>query len=166
MNRRTFVGILIILWGISFLIPFPIGKIALGLVFCYIGYMIIFGKKDNFFKNVVCKKNINAKDNVFTTSETKCEDKGDYNVIFGSCDYVIDNDSQDCEINVVFGSADINILTERPIEIKAEAVFSTINLPNGNRISFGDSIYKAGGIGEPLTVKVSSVFASVDIRKI
>ena len=110
MNRRTFVGILIILWGISFLIPFPIGKIALGLIFCYIGYMIIFGKKDNFFKNVICKKNINAKDNIFTTSETKCQDKGDYNVIFGSCDYVIDSDSQDCEINVVFGSADINHL--------------------------------------------------------
>jgi len=161
MNRRTLVGILVILWGVSFLVPFPIGKIAIGLIFCYIGYTIITGKKYFMFQ-----KNINAKDNVFNTAETKCEDKGDYNVVFGSCDYVIDNDSQNCAINVVFGSADINILTERPIEIKAEAVFSTITLPNGNRISFGDNIYKTGGVGEPLYIKVSSVFSSVDIRKI
>jgi len=161
MNKRTLVGILIILWGISFLVPFPIGKIALGLIFCYIGYTIIFGKNKFVFP-----KQVNSKDNIFATSETKCQDKGDYNVIFGSCDYVIDNDSQDCTISVVFGSADINILTERPIEIKAEAVFSTVNFPNGNRISFGDNIYKTGGIGEPLHIKVSSVFSSVDIRKI
>lgn len=161
MNKRIIVGFLIILWGISFLIPFPIGKIALGLTFCYIGYTIIFGKN-----KIIFSRQVNSKDNIFATSETKCEDKGDYNVIFGSCDYVIDNDSQNCTINVVFGSADINILTERPIEIKAESVFSTITFPNGNRLSFGNNIYKTGGIGEPLYIKVSSVFSSVDIRKI
>lgn len=161
MNKKTFIGILVILWGISMLVPFPFGKIALGLLFCYLGYVIIFGKKP-----VMMYKNTNAQDSIFCSSETKCEDKGDYSVVFGSCDYVIDNDSKDCTISVVFGSADINILTERPIEIQAEAVFSTITFPNRNRISFGDSSYKTGGIGEPLLIKVSSVFSSVDIKKI
>lgn len=161
MNKRTLIGVLIILWGVSFLIPFPIGKIAIGLIFCYVGYTMIFGKKNIFFQ-----KNINSKDNIFSTSEVKCEDSGDYNIIFGSADYVIDNNSKNCTINVVFGSADINILTERPVEIKAEAVFSSINLPNGNHISFGDNFYTTPGIGEPLKIKVSSVFSSVDIRKI
>lgn len=161
MNRRTLVGVLVILWGISFLIPFPIGKIAIGIVFCYVGLTIITGKNHKIFQ-----KNINSKDNIFTESYIKCDSTGEYNIVFASSDIVIDNDSKDCTINVVFGSADINILTERPIFIKAEAVFSTCTLPNGNRVSFGDTYYKADGIGEALNIKISTVFANTEIKKI
>lgn len=161
INRRTAIGTVVILWGISILFPFPIGRIIFGLVFCYLGYTIIIGKKSNLFS-----KKVNCKDNMFNASDIKCEHSGDYNVIFGSSDIVIDNDSQNCTINIVFSSADINILTERPIEIKAESVFASVNLPNGNHISFGDNVYKADGIGEPLKIKISTVFGSTDIRKI
>lgn len=162
-KRNLIIGALFILWGLDLLLPIdlPIGKIALGTFFCYIGFIFIFGKKNTFFH-----KSANSKDTIFNASDIKVEDKGEYNVIFGSSDIVIDNDTKDATINVVFGSSDINILTERPLEIKAEAVFSSVNLPNGNHLSFGDNYYKADGIGEPLKLKISTVFGSTDIKKI
>lgn len=159
MNKKYFIGALFILWGTSYFVQFPIKEVFLGLLFCYIGLNIVFSKK-------IKRRKSKGKDNLFNISDIKCQEENDYNILFGSSDVVVDNDSKNCEINVVFGSASINILTERPVEIKVSSVFSSVVLPNGEKMSFGENIYNFSGEGEVLKIKISTVFASTEIGKI
>lgn len=159
MNKKYFFGALFILWGTSYFVKFPLRDVFLGLLLCYIGLNFIFSKR---FK----KRKTKCKDNLFNISSIKCQEEEDYNILFGSSDLVVDNDSQNCEINVVFGSASINIITERPVEIKISSVFSSVVLPNGDKISFGENVYNFAGEGEVLKIKLSTVFGSTEISKI
>ncbi|MBN2838442.1 MAG: hypothetical protein JXM74_06760, partial [Fusobacteriaceae bacterium] len=160
INRKIFWGSIFIIVGISYFVPFPVKRIILGLILCYIGINIIFKNQINSFQK---KKN---KNNLFNINDIKCEKETDYNILFGSSDIVIDNDSKNCEINVVFGSASISILTERPVELKVSCVFSSVALPHGKRLSFGENIYNFSGEGEVLKVKLATVFSSSEIGKI
>ncbi|MFW6014904.1 MAG: hypothetical protein ACOCZT_02385 [Halanaerobiales bacterium] len=168
---EIFFGGLLILIGIlailrSFDFNIPIFRVVIALIFIYIGISILFG--NHFIFN-----QINDNTVLFGNSDMKIveiEKDDEFNIIFSSG--IVDlrkldiTETQSIEINTIFGSSEVLLNPDIPVDIEGSSAFASLRLPNGNSISFGDTKYKsANDESKPfLKIKSSSVFGSMDIR--
>ena len=164
---KLFWGVIIILFGISFIaqavfkINFPIGKIAIALIFIYIGAKMLFG--------IFGKSNESA--TIFSENISNVEvlEDSKYDVVFGSqtidlSKAVNNGEEANIECNVVFGSAKIIVPKGMNLRIKSSSVFGSIKTPS-NETTFGESEYTTGsnyssGI---LNLRVNAVFGSAKV---
>jgi len=174
MGAGMFWGILLILIGIGivirvvFNIDFPIVKFIVAFFFIFLGIKILLGNF-NFWK-------VRHDENTTMFGERRIKgldtEHKEYNVIFGSNmidlrDIDLSQGSKEIEVNVIFGSTDIKISENTPIRIKAEAVFGSAQMPNGNNASFGSTQYKTETYNKDssyLYIKADVVFGGVEIK--
>jgi predicted membrane protein len=164
---KVFWGVIIILFGISFIaqavfkINFPIGRIAVALIFIYIGAKMLFG--------IFGKTNESA--TVFSESIANVEvlEDAKYDVVFGSqtinlSNAVASGQGVDIECNVVFGSAKIIIPRGMNVRVKSASVFGSVKTPT-NETSFGESEYTTGNGSSNgyINLKVNAVFGSARV---
>lgn len=164
---KLFWGIIIILFGISFIaqsvfkINLPIGRIALALIFIYIGAKMLFG--------VFGKTNDSA--TIFSENIANIEmlENAKYDVVFGSqtidlSKAVNTGEEANIECNVVFGSAKIIIPKGMKVSIKSSSVFGSIKTPS-NETTFGESEYTTGSnySNGLLNLRVNAVFGSAKV---
>ena len=175
MGTALFWGLLLILIGFSlifkivFNVDFPLLKIIVAFFFIYIGLRILFGSAG--FSN---KKGIGNEENVIfgerkysTTGKSK-----EYNVVFGSGvydfrDVDLSRGEKRLRISVVFGGAEVKLSRETPVRIRVDAVFSGVNLPDGNSAVFGNSTYESPGFNSDiphLELKLEAVFGGIDVK--
>ncbi|MGE0087907.1 MAG: LiaF domain-containing protein [Bacteroidales bacterium] len=174
MGAGMFWGILLILIGLGivirvvFNIDFPIVKFIIAFFFIFLGIKILIG---NFGP-----KNIRHDENTTMFGERRIEfldnEHKEFNVIFGSNMIDLRNvdlsqGSKEIEVNVIFGSTDIKISEKTPVKIKAESVFGSAKMPNGNTASFGSTQYKSDTFSADsnyLYIKTDVVFGGVEIK--
>ncbi|HAN18466.1 MAG: hypothetical protein A2X13_08850 [Bacteroidetes bacterium GWC2_33_15] len=174
MGAGMFWGILLILIGLGivirvvFNIDFPIVKFIIAFFFIFLGIKILLGNF-NFWK-------VRHDENTTMFGERRINgidaEHKEYNVIFGSNvvdlrDIDLSQGSKEIEINVIFGSSDIKISEKTPVKIKAEAVFGSAQMPNGNTASFGSTQYKTESFSKDtnyLYIKADAVFGGIQVK--
>jgi hypothetical protein len=166
-----------IFWGAFFVVSglFLIGKyyfhwnvstirVLLGLFLVTLGLSMMFGGGVHHRwrnSNVIMSQ---ARFNI--TSGNR-----DYNIVFGqgildftqASEEVFDDDM---EVNTVFGSSEIKLPRNIAVEIEVNAAFSSIELPDGSVVTFGDQTYLSDpeGKGKPdFTLEINTVFGNTVI---
>lgn len=174
MGAGIFWGLLLILIGIGivirvvFNVHFPIVKFIIAFFFIFIGIRMLIGNFNTWDNR--------GDDHTTVFSESKIEGVEEkfkeYNVIFGSSEIDLrnvdlSNGSKEIEINTVFGETEIKIDQSTPIRIKAEAVFASAKLPNGNAASFGTATYESENFEKDtnhIYIKSDVVFGNFVVR--
>ncbi|OFX85714.1 MAG: hypothetical protein A2W99_05945 [Bacteroidetes bacterium GWF2_33_16] len=174
MGAGMFWGILLILIGLGivirvvFNIDFPIVKFIIAFFFIFLGIKILLGNH-TFWK-------VRHDENTTMFGERRVEgldaEHKEFNVIFGSNmidlrDIDLSQGSKEINVNVIFGSTDIKISEKTPIRIKAEAVFGSAQMPNGNNASFGSTQYKTEAFSKDtnyLYIKADVVFGGIEVK--
>lgn len=162
----VFWGVFLIFLGLCaifktvFHINISVFRIGLALLIIYIGLSMLFnGPHFRVEKNTV----------LFDNREIAVDEQDEYNVVFGRG--IIDlttlpaeRRTRRTEINVVFGEGIIEINPEVPMKIKVNSAFSGTKLPDGNRISMGEYIYRTENYtenNEGIQVNANVVFGSL-----
>lgn len=174
MGAGIFWGLLLILIGIGivirvvFNIHFPIVKFIIAFFFIFIGIRMLIG---NFS---TCNNNGDDHTTIFSESKIQGFEGNfkEYNVIFGSSvidlrDVDLSAGSKELEVNTIFGETVIKIDQSTPIRIKAEAVFGSAKLPNGNTASFGTTTYESENFERDtnhIYIKSDVVFGSFEVK--
>lgn len=168
-----FWGGILILWGILTIISgifnlhIPTFSIIIAFVFIYVGIMVLSGG----FK-VTGKADANTL--VFSEGRMGYSDKNEdmeYNVIFGKGVIDLTKVQPDSQVNVkvhtVFGEGIVQISSDIPVKITANAAFGSANLPDESVTSFGKHIYKSANFNKDqkyLNIEADSVFGSLRIE--
>jgi predicted membrane protein len=173
MGIGLFWGIILIAIGISiiFKVIFDVSvfRILIAIVFILLGVKILLGK------SIV---NIDAKDSDVIFNEKKYTEfpntNTEFNTIFGKAVYdfsqaKIPTDTNiSLQFNTVFGHSEIILPEGLPVQIKADAVFGAVKLPNDNTAVFGSANYKSDQDSTAtkfVNIKASTVFGNIEIKK-
>ena len=161
----VFWGVLLIILGLCaifktiFHINISLFRIGFALLIIYIGLSMLFKESPGGPKGILC----------FDNRVLVLEEQDEYNVIFGRGLFDLttlpsDNGARRITLNVVFGEGVIKIKRDAPLTIKVNSVFSGARLPDGNRITMGEYIYRSGEKTENkerVLVEVNVVFGSL-----
>ncbi|MGZ5245382.1 MAG: YitT family protein [Bacteroidia bacterium] len=164
----TFIGLLIILFGISivlkevFHISFPVFRILFGLLIIYFGVRMIAG---GFYKT--------GNTQTFGNSRTEYHpNQREYNIIFGNG--IVDLSTmanvagnRNIEVNVVFGNGILKINENVPTMIELSTAFGQAGTPERSANGFGETIYTTPGFDQSqphLFIKASAVFGKLTVE--
>jgi predicted membrane protein len=173
MGAGLFWGIVLIVIGVSIIlrIAFDISviRIVIAVIFILIGIRMLISKPTILYEtkeNQVIFGERNYNSDPINGSE--------YNTIFGKTVYDFRNIQSLPEartkisFNTVFGSNEILLPAELPVKIKADAVFATATMPNGNTVAFGSTNYEANTEKKDtsmLVIEANSVFGSLVVKQ-
>ncbi len=164
MMNNLFWGILILLFGLSMVVKalfgftFPIMKPLIGLLFIYIGFVMIFnlgqGRNVSYGRSFVQFGNAHFKD---TYPARK------YSIVFGKG--TIDLSGMEVPtkpihttINTVFGKSSITLNKNIPTQIKLNSVFSDTELPYNHIQQTSSNMYQIGDPNPLLFLDINVVF--------
>jgi hypothetical protein len=172
MSNDLFWGIVLIVVGLSIILKFAfdisIVRIVLSVAFILIGIKILIGKpvvRQNGSENQV----IFGERNYSSAPVHGAE----YNTVFGKGVYdfreirTLPEHRTKVKFNTIFAGSEIILPHDLPFRIKADAVFGTAIMPNGNTVSFGNIKYENQAENSDtsmLIIDVSVVFGSMVIR--
>jgi hypothetical protein len=158
MIHPVFWAAFFILFGLSialgalFNISIPFFKLAIAILFMYIGISILMPKSRQPFMSC-CHS-----------------DKADYTVVFSNrfIDLTTLQPNTDTGVVVVFGSATVKVDQTKPLKIVGNTVFGSITSPepSEDKIALGQNTYttKAFNAQEPYAqASITVVFGSVEI---
>lgn len=174
MGAGLFWGLLLILIGLGivirvvFNVNIPVVKFVIAFFFIFIGIKLLVG---NFhFLNHRSDEDTT----IFSESRIDGIDKEfkEHNIIFGSStidlrDVDLSSGSKEINVNTIFGSCLIKLSEQTPVKIKADAVFGSARLPNGETAAFGSGNYESENFNRDtnyLYIKGDVVFGGIEIR--
>lgn len=170
MGAGLFWGIILIALGLSIIFKVIFGisifRIVIAAAFILLGVIILVGKPS--FHSNRDDSDVIFGEKTYILSQIQ---NSEYNTIFGKTIYDFRNiDSLPpgkikVKFNTVFGSAEILLPSNIPVQIKADAVFSAAKLPNGNTVAFGNASYRsatADTSSSTLYIETSVVFGGVN----
>ncbi|MGD2035042.1 MAG: LiaF-related protein [Bacteroidales bacterium] len=171
MGAGLFWGIILIAIGLSIIFKVIFGisifRIVIAAALILLGIIILIGKP--VFHSDKDGNDVVFGERTFQSSHIKTSE---YNTIFSKSIYDFrDSDSLSpgttkLKFNTVFGNTDIVLPGNIPLQVKADAVFSSAGLPDGSSVAFGSANYKSQGYDSSssrLYIEVSVVFGGVDI---
>jgi hypothetical protein len=168
--RTFFWGVFLISSGMFLILKHyfnwnvPAFRIIVGLFLLSLGLSLLFGGGIGYQgKNTI----------IFNDGRINLDiNEKDYSVIFGQATFDFRENSIDelngkLEVSTIFGSAEILLPKEATVEIEANSVFSSTQLPDGSNLSFGDRKYLSDPQGKKeadIVLEVNTVFGSTVIR--
>ena len=172
MGAGLFWGAFLLLLGVAliikvvFNIDFPVFKVLVGIFFVLLGIKILFGRFG------VSPRHFEPEETIFSERVYDDMDTGkEYTVVFGKGVYDFTNvdlskGSFRTKISTVFGGSQIIIPRDKPVRIKADAVFAGAEMPDGNTAVFGSTLYESDtwspdSVG--IDIKVDVVFGGVQV---
>jgi predicted membrane protein len=173
MGAGLFWGIILIVIGLSIIlrVAFDVSilRVVVAVVIILIGVRMLIGKpivkhEDNENQIVFGERNFNS------TPVHGAE----YNTVFSKTVYDFRNTGPlpekrtSIKFNTVFGSNEIYLPPDLPVRIKADAVFATASMPNGNTVAFGSTRYEANTEKidtSLLVIEANTVFGSLVVRQ-
>ena len=173
MGAGLFWGLILIIIGLSiiFRIFFDINilRIVIAVIFILIGIKILIGRP---------VLHTSGRENTVFFGERRNTaspvDGMDYNTVFGKTVYDLRNlDSLPdprtrITVNTVFGNTEIWLSPALPVKIKADAVFATASMPNGNSVAFGSTAYSSHNAADSasvLEIEAHVVFGALLIKQ-
>ncbi len=173
MGAGLFWGIILIVIGLSIILrvafDVSIFRIVIAVILILIGIRMLIGKpvvhyqeKEN---HVIFGEKTNTADPV---------DGTEYNTVFGKTVYdfrsmhPLSQPRTKISFNTVFGNNEVILPNNLPVKIKADAVFATASMPNGNTVAFGSTTYEANtdiADSSLLVIDANVVFGALIIRQ-
>jgi predicted membrane protein len=172
MGAGLFWGAFLLLLGIALIIKvvfnvdFPVFKVLIGIFFVLLGIKILFGRFG------VSHRHFDPEETIFSERVYDDLESGkEYTVVFGKGVYDFTNvdlgeSGGKYKISTVFGGSQIIIPRDKPVRIKADAVFAGAELPDGNTAIFGSTIYESDSWSPDsagIDIKVDVVFGGVQV---
>lgn len=173
--NQVFWGVMLILLGIAviikvvFQVNIPLGRLFFAFILIYIGIWFLMGGKWS------CPIQGNGNTVIFNESQINITQPSneEYNVIFsrGIMDFtgvVLKSEGVTrFQVNTIFGSGVIKLNPDIPAKIIFDSPFASVQLPNGNNITFGTNYaYTTPSFQENqghLLIKAVVVFGSLEI---
>lgn len=172
MGAGLFWGAFLLLLGVALIIKvvfnvdFPVFKVLVGIFLILLGIKVLFGRF------IVPSHHFDPEETIFSEKVFDNPESGkEYTVLFGSGVYDftevdLDKGGFTTKLSTVFGGTKIIIPRDRPVKIKADAVFAGAELPDGNTAVFGSTIYESDSWSSDsagLYIKVDVVFGGVKV---
>lgn len=167
-GSEVFWGVLLVAAGLlmllkySFNLNIPIARTLAGLLLIYLGVSVLVGGGRWW--------GLESRDTLLFTSGVL--EAGplsrELNVIFSSGAVDLSGLSADrrdrVKVNVIFSHADLRLKAGQAACIKADAVLGRTLLPDGQTVSFGETIYQSPGEGEPVQIECHTVFGTLTVK--
>ena len=172
MGAGLFWGAFLLILGVAliikvvFNIDFPVFKVLVGIFFVLLGIKILFGRFG------VSHHHFEPEETIFSERVYDDMDSGkEYTVVFGSGKYDfttvdLSKGSFRTKISTVFGGSQIIIPRDKPVRIKADAVFAGAEMPDGNTAVFGSTLYESDSWSPDsahIDIKIDVVFGGVKV---
>jgi len=172
MGAGLFWGAFLLLLGVALIIKvvfnvdFPVFKVLIGIFLVLLGIKVLLGK------TLISQDHFKAEETIFNERVYDNPESGkEYTVLFakGVYDFTnvdLEQGSFRTKISTVFGGTQIIIPRDKPVRIKADAVFAGAELPDGNNAVFGTSIYESESWSADtasIDIKVEVVFGGVQV---
>ena len=172
MGAGLFWGAFLLLLGIALIIKvvfhvdFPVFKVLVGIFLILLGIKILFGKV------FISPRHFNPEDTIFNERVYDNPESGkEYTVLFAKGVYDFTNVDLEkgnfhAKISTIFGGCQVIIPRDKPVRIKADAVFAGAELPEGNTAVFGSTIFESDSWSPDSTsidIKVDVVFGGVQV---
>ena len=172
MGAGLFWGAFLLLLGVALIIKvvfnvdFPVFKVVIGIFLVLIGLKILFGR------TFISERHFSPEETIFSERVYDNPESGkEYTVLFakGVYDFTnvnLDNGSFHAKVSTIFGGSQIIIPRDKPVRVKADAVFAGAELPDGNSAAFGTSIYESDSWRADtahIDIKVDDVFGGVQV---
>lgn len=172
MFTKMFWGVLIMLLGLYvilnsvFKIHFPLFKLLFACILIFIGFRMLF----SIFSG---NSNTHKMEGhaIFSDSQQKIAtlvNDSKYETVFGSQkidlrESVLPETRAQISFSCVFGSQVVRLPKNANIRVKASAVFGSVNLPNGGKVSFGDYTYTnaKNELAPTLEIDADCVFGNI-----
>jgi predicted membrane protein len=174
MGTGLFWGIILIVIGLSiiFRIVFNVGifRIVIAILIILFGIKVLIGKPNLFFSH-------NDENQVIFGEKFVQSDpanNSEYNTIFGKSVYdfrqiiSLSPGRTKIKVNTIFGDTEILLPESIPVKIKADAVFGSATMPNGNAVAFGTVKYNSENSDTSSTylyIEGAVIFGSLEIKK-
>jgi predicted membrane protein len=172
MGTGLFWGAFLLILGIAliikvvFNIDFPIFKVLVGIFLVLLGIKVLFGKV------LIPSHHFEPEDTIFSERVYDNPEAGkEYTVLFAKGVYDFTNvdlskGSYHVKVSTVFGGTQIIIPRDKPVRIKADAVFAGAELPEGHTAVFGTTVYESDSWRADsafIDIKVDVVFGGVQV---
>ena len=172
MGAGLFWGAFLLLLGVAlvikviFNVDFPIFKVLIGIFLILLGIKILVGR--DFFPH----HHFKPEETVFGEKVYDNPESGkEYTVLFAKGVYDFTNVDLEkgnfyAKVSTVFGGSQIIIPRDKPVRVKADAVFAGAELPDGNTAVFGSTIYESDSWSSDIPsidIKVDVVFGGVQV---
>lgn len=172
MGTGLFWGAFLLLLGIALIIKvvfnvdFPVFKVLVGIFLVLLGIKVLFGKF------LIPAHHFDQEETVFNERVYDNPEPGkEYTVLFGKGVYDFTNvdlskGNYRVKVSTVFGGAQIIIPRDKPVRIKADAVFAGADMPDGNTAVFGTTVYESDSWSPDsayIDIKVDVVFGGVQV---
>jgi predicted membrane protein len=173
MGAGLFWGIILIIIGLSIILRLVfdvnIVRIVVAILFILIGVRLLVGgpvihHQGDENQVIFGERNYNS-DPVHGV---------EYNTIFGKTVYdfrqtkLLPEKRTRIKFNTVFGSTEVFLPPEMAVRLKADAVFATASMPNGNTVAFGSTTYESHVERTDtslLVIDASVVFGSLIVKQ-
>lgn len=172
MGTGLFWGAFLLILGIALIIKvvfnvdFPVFKVIVGIFLILLGIKILFGRF------VAPSHNFDSEDTIFNEKVYDNPESGkEYTVLFGKGVYDftgvdLSKGSFNTKVSTVFGGTQIIIPRDKPVKIKADAVFAGAELPEGNTAVFGTTVFESDSWSSDsagIYIKLEVVFGGVQV---
>jgi len=172
MGAGLFWGAFLLLLGIAlvikvvFNVDFPVFKVLVGIFLILLGIKVLFGRF------LISPDHLDPEETVFTERVYDHPESGkEYTVIFAKGVYDFTNvdlseGSFRAKISTVFGGSQIIIPGDKPVRVKADAVFAGAEMPDGNTAVFGSGVYESDTWSRDtvgIDIQVDVVFGGVQV---
>ena len=172
MGAGLFWGAFLLLLGVALIIKvvfnvdFPVFKVLVGIFLVLLGLKVLFGR------TFISERHFSPEETIFNERVYENPESGkEYSVVFakGVYDFTnvnLDEGSFHAKVSTVFGGCQIIIPRDKPVRIKADAVFAGAELPDNNTAVFGSSVYESDNWrsdSASINIKVDVVFGGVQV---
>ena len=172
MGAGIFWGAFLLILGIALIIKvvfnvdFPVFKVVVGIFLVLLGIKVLFGRF------LIPSHHFEPEDTIFTERVYDNPEAGkEYTVLFAKGVYDFTNVDLSkgiyhVKVSTVFGGTQIIIPRDKPVRIKADAVFAGAELPDGNTAVFGTTVYESDSCSTAsayIDIKIDVAFAGVQV---
>ena len=171
MGPGIIFGVVIILFGLSILFKdFPFFRIFIGVLLIVWGISFIsggFSHRYHWWKRD--QNNVIFGESNYNQAGTANE----YNVVFGKSNFdfrtlILPENGKNVSVHTVFGASEVWISKTMPVKITGNSAFGEVRMPNGNTSAFGDVHYTNEAYKSDsacLNIKIDVAFGSAVVRE-
>ncbi len=172
MGAGLFWGIILIVVGVGLILRIffdvSIFRILFAGILIFIGIKLLIGKK--IFAPISDEDQVFFGERIYKSMPNN---NSEYNTIFSKTTYdfseidTLKEASTRITLNTVFGNTEVLLPKNLSVKVKADAVFASVKLPNGNTVAFGTGNYSSENFdasASKLIIEANVVFGNLEFK--
>jgi predicted membrane protein len=172
MGAGLFWGVILIVIGLSLILriffDISVFRIVFACVLIFIGIKLLIGRR--IFAPLSDENQVFFGERIYKSMP---HNNSEYNTIFSKTTYdfrefdTLNEANSKINFNTVFGNTEVLLPKNLNVKIKADAVFASAKLPDGNTIAFGTGNYSTENFESApskLTIEANVVFGNLELK--